>query len=154
MISLTKQKTKKGAKMNSITVKTKKELKSAIDKKYEEIIIVDSLANQLKKAKPIAFLGAAALSVIIVAVAAMPFTGGASVASIPIATGIAGLTAATSSAIAVGSAAAGAATLSGIEIATIILAASVGITLIVAIFKDYEEISYKDGEMALRRKQK
>ncbi len=117
---------------NSITVTTKEELKSARDEKFQEIIVTDSLANQLKKTKPIAFMSAITLGIIAAAIAATPFTGGLSAG--------AGLV--------------GVATLSGLEIATIIIAASIGITLIVAVFKDYEEISYKDGEMVLRRKKK
>ncbi|WP_198304436.1 hypothetical protein [Arcobacter vandammei] len=41
----------------------------------------------------------------------------------------------------------------GVGAAAIILASSIGIALIIAIFKDYEEISYKEGEFVLRKKQ-
>ena len=45
--------------------------------------------------------------------------------------------------------------LTGIEIASIILAGSIGITLLVGIFKDYEEIEAStSGGIKLKRKQK
>jgi len=115
---------------NSIIVKTIEELKLAKDAKIQKIIVTDDLANQLKKTKPIAFVGAITLGIIATAIAATPLTGGLSL----------------------GAGLAGVATLSGVEASIIILAASVGITLIVAVFKDYEEISYKENELILRRK--
>lgn len=44
------------------------------------------------------------------------------------------------------------AAMSGFEIAAIIAAASIGITLIIAIFKDYEEIEVGEGRMKLKRR--
>lgn len=52
-------------------------------------------------------------------------------------------------------AAASAAALTGLEIAAIITASSIGIALILAIFKDYEEVGYsEEGGFILRKKQK
>jgi hypothetical protein len=116
--------------MNSIKVSTKAELESAKDKKYSKIIVTGELADSLKKTKKIAYISGVAIAALIAAIAATPFTGGIS--------GAVGLTAA--------------AAFTGVEIGVIILAASVGITLIVAVFKDYDEISYENGKMVLKRK--
>jgi hypothetical protein len=118
-----------GAFMNSISVSTKSELESAKNSGYKEIIVVGELAGQLKKGKSIAIAGAATIGVLITALAAIPFTGGLSIAATaPIAA------------------------LTGVEITAIIAAAAVGIALIVAVFRDYEEISYEDGKLVLRKR--
>lgn len=118
--------------MASITVATKSELESARNKKYEEIVVTGKLANDLKKSKSIAYAGVATIGVLTAALAAMPFTGGLSAVA-----GIAPVAA-----------------LTGLEISAIIIAASLGIALIIAVFKDYEEISYSDGKLTLKRKSK
>ncbi len=139
----------------SIIVTTKSELESARKKKYEEIIVTGKLANDLKKSKIIAYASAATLAVVTAAIIAIPFTGGLSaagaVSALALESAAVGFTAATA-----GASAATAATavgLTGIEISTIIVVASLGITLILAVFKDYEEISYSDGTLTLRKKQ-
>lgn len=112
-----------------ITVTTKGELESAKNKAYEEIIVAGKLANDLKKSKSIASAGVATIGILTAALAATPFTGGLSAfAAVPIAA------------------------LTGLEIAAIIIAASLGIALIIAVFKDYEEISYSDGKLILRKR--
>ena len=117
--------------MKSFTVTTKSELESAKENGAEEIIVTGSLAKDLKKAKKIVFVGTATLGIIIAAIAAIPFTSGLSAfAAAPVAA------------------------LTGLEIAVIISAASVGIALVIAVFKDYEEISYEDGKLTLRRRSK
>ncbi len=116
--------------MSSITVSTKSELSSARDNGYDEIIVVGKLASDLKKAKTITYAGAVTITALGAALAAIPFTGGLSVfAAAPIAA------------------------LTGLEISAIIIAASLGIALIIAVFKDYEEISYRSGELTLRKRQ-
>ncbi len=117
--------------MRSITVTTKEELKSAKDNGYENIIVQGTLANDLKKAKKIALAGSVTIGVLGAALAAIPFTGGLSiVAAVPIAT------------------------LTGLEIAAIIIASSLGLALIIALFKDYEEISFEEKKLVLKKKQK
>ena len=116
--------------MSEITVSTKSELESARSAGVAEIVVLGELADQLKRGKKIALAGTAAIAALGVALAAIPFTGGLSAAL-----------------------AAPVAAMSGFEIAAIIAAAAVGITLLVAIFKDYEEISYDKGKMTLRRRQ-
>jgi|GEM_PF-671964 len=138
----------------SITVTTKNELESARKKKYEEIIVTGKLANDLKKSKRIAYASAATLAIVTAAIIAIPFTGGLSaagaVSAIALESAAVGFTAATAGATATAATAVG---LTGIEISTIIIAASLGISLIVALFKDYEEISFSDGTLTLRKKQ-
>ena len=115
--------------MTSRIVTTKDQLESAKNSRINEIIITGKLANDLKKSKKIAYASAGTIAVLTAAIAATPFTGGLSaVGLIPVAA------------------------MTGFEIAAIIIAASIGITLIIAIFKDYEEIDYEDGRLRLRRK--
>ena len=115
--------------MTSRIVTTKDQLESAKNSRIDEIIITGKLANDLKKSKKIAYASAGTIAVLIAAIAATPFTGGLSaVGLIPVAA------------------------MTGFEIAAIIIAASIGITLIIAIFKDYEEVDYEDGRLRLRRK--
>lgn len=115
--------------MDSVKVSTKSELESAKNSGSKEIIVVGELAGQLKKGKSIAMAGAATIAVLIAALAAAPFTGGISAAAaVPIAT------------------------LTGLEIAAIVAAVTVGVTLILAVFKEYEEISYENGKLVLRRR--
>lgn len=115
--------------MKTITVTTKAQLEAAKDQKYAEIIVQGELANNLKRAKKIAQASGAILAVLAGLLAAMPFTGGVS------ALGVAPVAA-----------------LTGFEIAAIIAAATVGLALIIAVFKDYDEIHFKKGELKLRRK--
>lgn len=123
----------------SIIVKTKEELKKAIDSKYSEIIAVGDLAKKLKKSEAITKLSKTALKTLTVAlgagVLASPLTGGTSLA-------IAGVSLAPIAA------------LTGVEIAAITAAAFLGIALIIAVFKDYEEIEYSKGRLILRKKVK
>jgi CBS-domain-containing membrane protein len=111
------------------TVTTKDQLEAAKNSKVDEIVITGKLANDLKKTKKIAYASVGTIAVLTAAIAATPFTGGLSaIGLIPVAA------------------------MTGFEIAAIIIAASIGITLIIAIFKDYEEVDYEDGRLRLRRK--
>lgn len=116
-------------------VTTKQELEAAKERGDEEIIVNGELADKLKKAKRITTVGTGALSVLVasmgVATVAAPATGGLSFF-----------------------AAAPAAALTGIEIAAIIAASAVGLALLIAVFKDYEEISYSNGRLVLKKRQR
>jgi uncharacterized membrane protein len=121
------------------TVTTREELKKAQESGVQEIVVVGELADKLKQAKKVASLSAAGLAaltaVIGVATVTAPVTGGLSYAV----------------------AAAGAApvaAMTGLEVAAIITASFLGIGLLVALFSGYEEISFKEGELVLRKKQK
>lgn len=117
--------------MNQIIVSTKEELKAAQEGGAALITVRGSLADDIKKSKKVALAGAATIAVLAAAIAAIPVTGGLSVgAAVPIAA------------------------LTGLEIAAIIAAATVGLTLILAVFKDYDEVSYEKGKLVLRKKQK
>ena len=116
--------------MQTVTVKTKAELESAKSARCARIIVEGSLADKLKKSKKVAKAGAITIALVTTALATIPFTGGLSMA-----------------------AAAPVAAMTGFEIAAIIAAASLGLGLIIALFKDYEEVSYEAGKMVLKKKQ-
>ncbi|WP_027710206.1 hypothetical protein [Zooshikella ganghwensis] len=117
--------------MEGIVVTNKSELEKAKEKGEELIVVKGDLANNLKKSKKIALAGTTSIAGLTVALAAAPFTGGlSSFAAVPVTV------------------------LTGLEIAAVIAATSVGLVLLIAVFKDYEEISYKNGELTLRRKSK
>ena len=127
--------------MDLVTVTTKEQLKKAKEDKVGVIVVEGELAEKLKKSKKVAIASAGvsgvALTGLIAAIAAAPATGGTSFLLYASAAGTS------------------AATFTGIEIASIILASSIGITLLVGIFKDYEEIEAStSGGIKLKRKQK
>jgi hypothetical protein len=112
-----------------ITVRTQEELKAAKESGEPEIIIIGDLADKLKKSKKIALLGPAAIAALGLATVAAPITGGISyLAAAPVAT------------------------MTGVEIAAIITATAIGVSLVLAIFKDYEEISYESGKLVLKKR--
>ena len=112
-------------------VSTKEELKSAKEQGITEIIVSGKLANDLKKSKKIALAGTVTIGILTAALAATPFTGGITAfAAAPVAA------------------------LTGVEIVAIIAAASIGLALIIAVYKEYDEVSYENGKLVLRKKQK
>jgi cytochrome c biogenesis protein CcdA len=119
----------------SKVVESREQLKRAQEERTEEIIVTGDLAKKLKKAKKVALLGKVALAALAASLGAAtlmaPVTGGISYA---VAAPVAALT--------------------GVEIAAIIAASAVGIALVLAVFKEYDEVSYKDGELTLRRKKR
>ena len=120
--------------MQTITVTTKYELKKAQEEKIENIIVSGKLADTLKKAKQITKLSATGFGILTAALGVgtvtAPITGGLSMI---IAAPVAALT--------------------GLEIVAIITATTLGIALIIALFKDYEEISFEKGKMTLKKRQ-
>ena len=125
--------------MRSIEVNTKEELKKAIDDKYDEIIVNGELAKKLNKAKKINKLSKATLGILTTAVAAgavtAPITGGVSLgisfaAAVPIAA------------------------LTGTDIAVIIAVSFVGVALVTAVFKGYDEIEFSKNPLKLKLKRK
>ena len=110
------------------TVRTKAELERAKKDGVELIVVEGELADNLKKTKKVAKLSGASLAALMAAAAAAPFTFG--VTLIPVAA------------------------ITGLEIAAIIVALSLGVALIIAVYKDYEEIEYQDGHLVLRKKQR
>ncbi len=108
----------------SIIVKTKEELEKAMDNKEQNIVVQGELAEKLYKTRKIAKLSGWTLVAIAAALAAAPFTGGLSAASL---TAVAGFTSITS-----------AATLTGLEIGVIVMAATIGLSIILALYKNYD----------------
>ena len=116
-------------------VKTKTQLEQAKNDGEKEIIVEGELADKLKKSKKVAMLGGAGLAILFSVI-------GAATVTAPVTGGLSYL------------AAAPVAALTGLEIAAIVAATSVGLALIVAIFKDYEEIEYSEGRLILRKRQR
>lgn len=117
--------------MNETVVRTKKQLEQARLDKVEYIRIEGDLANKVRRGKKIAKASGVTLALLTTALAATPFTGGMSMfAAAPIAA------------------------MSGFEIAAIIAAASLGLALLIALYKDYEEIEVDDGKIIFRKKRK
>lgn len=119
----------------SLTVKTKAQLKQAKHAGEKEIVVEGELADKLKKSKKVAMLSGAGLAVLLAAV-------GAATVAAPITGGLSYF------------AAAPVAALTGLEIAAIITASTLGLGLIIALFKDYEEIGYSKGRLVLHKKQR
>lgn len=116
--------------MRVITVRTKTELESAKNAGYEQITVEGRLADKLKASKKIAVAGTVTIGLLTAALATAPLTGGMSMfAAVSIAT------------------------LTGLEVAAIIAAATLGLGLIIALFKGYEEISFEAGKMVLKKRQ-
>lgn len=124
--------------MDIIKVSTLAELKKAEKDQANEIIVEGELAQKLYKVRKLKKItkGIGLLGLTVLAVAL-----GAATISAPV-TG--GLSYAVTSAV----------TLTGAEISMIILASSLGIALIMAIHKDYDEIDYSEGHLHLKRKAK
>ncbi|MGY3190551.1 hypothetical protein [Lysinibacillus sp. TE18511] len=118
--------------MSEVTVATKSELEEAKNNKYDVIIVRGELANKLHTAKKITKLSKAALAILGIAmggaVVAAPLTGGLSFA-----------------------AAAPIAAATGASIPAIIATSAVGLALIIAVFKDYEEVEFSKDRLRLKR---
>ena len=123
--------------MSLITVTTKQELEAAMNKRIKEIIVKGELADKLNRSRKIARLGTASIAVITAAVAGsaalVPATGGLSLG-----VGAVGVTAAAAA--------------TGTSVATIIAASALGITLVLAVFKNYKVIEVETGFMSLSLK--
>ncbi|MCG8688921.1 MAG: hypothetical protein MI892_28890 [Desulfobacterales bacterium] len=116
--------------MSAVTVQTKEELESAKNQEVDSIIVAGELADKLKKAQKITKLGAVGLGAVTAAFGLTAVTGGVGVVVVaPIAA------------------------VTGLEVAAIIAAAALGIGLIIALYKDYEEIEYSRGTLKLKRRQ-
>ena len=118
-----------------ISVSTKQELALAKRNKEHEIVCVGRLAEKVKSAKKIATIG-------VITIAAVGGMVGLATVAAPETAGIAIM------------AATPVATWGGLEVSAVIIAASLGCGLIIALSKDYEEISYEKGQLVLRKKAK
>ena len=117
------------------TVSTKEALALAKRNNEVEIVVVGHLAEKVKSSKKIAALSVISIAVLGGAVGlatiAGPETGGLSIIAAAPVLGW-----------------------SGLEVSAVIIAASLGLGLIIALSKDYEEISYEKGQLVLRKKSK
>lgn len=123
----------------SVTVETKAQLEQAKTAGEMEIIVQGKLADKLKKSKKVALLSGVSLVILLAAAGGAtvtaPVTGGASYfIAAPVVAPVAAYT--------------------GLEVAAIITAISLGIGLIIALFKEYEEVGYSKGRLVLRKKQR
>lgn len=102
------------ASSSKIVVRTKEDLKLAIDRGYDEILVEGSLADDLIKTKCIATASPAAIAALTAAIGLMPVSGGLSTLAV-----------------------APVAALSGFEISAIIIAAAIGLAIVMAVYKNY-----------------
>ena len=101
--------------MSTVTVRTKEELERAKNNGVEEIIVVGELAQKLKTAKVIGTLSKITIGLVAAALAAIPMTGGLSmVALAPVAA------------------------MAGVDIAVIAAVVFIGMSLLLAILKEYD----------------
>lgn len=114
-------------------VATKQELEAAKERGDVEIIVEGELANKLKKAKKVTMVGAGTLALLTVVI-------GAATVTAPVTGGISYF------------AAAPVAVMSGLEISAIIIASALGLGLLIALFKNYEEVEFSSGKMVLRKR--
>lgn len=115
--------------MSSVNVTTSEELKAAQEAKVDEIFVTGELAGKLKSARAVATLGPAAIAAIgAIALTAIPSGGLSTIGLVPVAA------------------------LTGMEISAIIFVASIGITSIIALFKDYDvEFTTKGAKYKKKR---
>lgn len=125
--------------MKTVVVSTKEELSRAKDDGAKNIEVVGELADKLKRAKRIATLGPVALAAISGA------AGLATITAVPTAGVSYGFLAASLAPVAA---------FTGVEVMGIIFAVTLGLGLILAIFRGYEEIEYSKGRLVLRKRAK
>ena len=117
-----------------VTVRTKQELESAVESRCERIVIEGDLARKVKKGKKVRNLSTVALMAVAAAVATLPLTGGASaVAVAPVAA------------------------TTGLRVAQLVAIGLVGLSLLLAVWKEYQEIECELGpgpRLVLRLKKK
>lgn len=110
--------------MNQITVTTKEELKNAKEKGYQEIIATGDLATDLKKASVIKALGPVAIGTLTAALALIPVTGGVSMVLAAPVWATVGIT----------------------DTVVVTAIVTLGLTLVLAIFKEYDVEFEKTAE--------
>ena len=120
--------------MATKVVRTKQELESAVKTRTAEIVIEGELAEKIKNGKKINTVGKVSLAVLTAGIVGIPVTGGLSALTLaPIAA------------------------LTGLEIALIAAVIFIGISLLRAVWKGYEEVDFDFGpppRIRLRRKKR
>ena len=110
-----------------LTVRTKEQLAAAVDAGTAEIVVEGELAKRIKDGEKVREVGKWTLMVLGAAVAALPFTGGVSLA---VAAPIAALT--------------------GLNIAVILAVVFVGLALLLAVYKGYDVTWERDRDGTMR----
>jgi hypothetical protein len=118
-------------KEKNMIIYEKSELEAAIKAGVQEITIQGDLAEKIHNGRKIRTIGKFTMIALASAIAAIPFTGGTSIAAF-----------------------ASVAALTGLEIALIVAVAFVGVALLTAIWKEYEEIEYSHNPLRLKLKRK
>lgn len=118
--------------MSEVVVTTRDELAAATKRREPTILVQGKLADDLRKVRKLRRLGIGGLIALGGLIGLTPFTGGLS-AALGFST---------------------AAALTGMEISLIIVAACIGISLLIAIFRDYEEVEAEASPKGLRLKLK
>lgn len=112
-------------------VTTKDELEKARKRGDSEIIIEGKLAEKVRNGKKITTIGKITFGILAAAIATMPVTGGLSAAAVaPIAA------------------------MTGLEITMILAVTFVGVGLLMAIWKEYEEVEFSYNPLRLKLKKK
>ena len=132
----------------SVTVRTKEQLQAAYDAGKAEIVVEGELATHIRIGRKVGRAGRWALTALGVALAATRFTGRSfpsplsthSVASTT--AGLAGRQARRGAAIAA---------ITGLEIAVIVAVSFVGLSLLIAILKEYEYVEVSQEKVILRK---
>ncbi len=115
-------------------VKNKKELKQAYEDKVDKIIITGEFAKKVHKAKAIRKMTPAKLAILVAALTAAG--GGIATSSLTFGTSsVIGMTAVVS-----------AAAKTGLSISAIIAVSSIGLALLLAVFKEYDFVEVKKGD--------
>ncbi|MBX9636660.1 MAG: hypothetical protein K2Q45_03825 [Nitrosomonas sp.] len=110
---------------------TKEELNSAQTQGLQEIIIEGDLAEKVRNGKKVNTIGKVTAIALGVAIATIPITGGiSSAAFVPVAI------------------------MTGLELALVIAIAFVGLGLLTAIWKEYEEVEFSYNPLRLKLRKK
>ena len=110
-------------------VKTKPELKKAVHNKEREITVLGELADKVHTGKKVVSLGKVTLGLLASAIATLPMTGGLSAAVLaPIAA------------------------MTGVEIIALAAIVFVGLALLIAVWKGYDEVEFSHHNLKLRLK--
>ena len=118
---------------DSVTVRTKEELEEAVESDADKIVVKGDLAKQIRNGRGIRKVAPAALAALVGAIAALPFTGGASMAvAAPIAMA------------------------TGTNTLLVVAIITFGVVLLSAIWNGYDEVEFstKPLKLVLRRKSK
>lgn len=135
--------------MTSITVTTEKELKRAVEQKYQEIIIIGELAEKVKKIEKVKKLSKTAIATLTAACAALVASNvAAKIAPAPIRVPVNAMN------VMVDKFAMEASKEGGKIIITtpeLIIIATLGVTIVISLFKEYDTIEVSNSRLVLKK---